>query len=229
MFVFSPSNMMAYRTCPRRFQAQYITKEIKWKASAQKSRGTIVHGDIEKAFCKGMSAVTRWDDNLDASYVAGLVDSVRNIKGQILIEKELVVTDKFKPSNDWWDGHAMLRAKADALILPDDGDPWLIDLKTGKKWDMEDFQLRAEALLVHLIYGKNVIRYSYEYVDIGERVEGVVDLSRGLMPVQDVVDTMRDIKQAVRDNCFFAKLNRFCRFCDFNGDKNRCGIVCVAG
>lgn len=229
MFVFSPSNMMTYRTCPRRFQAQYITKEIKWKASAQKSRGTIVHGDIEKAFCKGMSAVTRWDDNLDASYVAGLVDSVRNIKGQILIEKELVVTDKFKPSNDWWDGHAMLRAKADALILPDDGDPWLIDLKTGKKWDMEDFQLRAEALLVHLIYGKNVIRYSYEYVDIGERVEGVVDLSRGLMPVQDVVDTMRDIKQAVRDNCFFAKLNRFCRFCDFNGDKNRCGIVCAAG
>lgn len=224
MFVFSPSNMMAFRTCPRRFQAQSITKEIKWKASVQKSRGTIVHGDIEKAFCKGMQSVTHWDDKLDTSYVSNLIDTVRGIKGQLLIEKELVVTDKFKPTNDWWDGHALLRAKADMLILPDDGDPWLIDLKTGKKWDTEDFQLRVEALLVHLIYGRDVIRYSYEYVDIGERVEGVVDMSRGLLPVQDVVDTMRDMKAAIRDNCFLPVRNRFCRFCDFNG-KTECGLM----
>ena len=43
MFVFSPSNMSTYRTCPRRFEGQSITKEIVWKASAQKSRGTLVH------------------------------------------------------------------------------------------------------------------------------------------------------------------------------------------
>lgn len=223
MFVFSPSNMISFRTCARRFQAQSITKEIKWKASTQKSRGTMVHGDIEKAFHKGPQAVTHWDDKLDTAYVSSLIDTVRGIKGELFIEKELVVTDKFKPSTDWWDEHALLRAKADALIIPDKGDPWLIDIKTGKKWDTEDFQLRVEALLVHLIYGKNVIRYSYEYVDIGERVEGVVDMSRGLLPVQDVVDTMRDMKTAIRDNCFFPVRNKFCRFCDFNG-KTECGL-----
>ena len=35
MFVFSPSNMMNYRLCPRRFEGQSITKEIKWKASGE--------------------------------------------------------------------------------------------------------------------------------------------------------------------------------------------------
>ena len=56
-FVFSPSNLLSFRACPRRFQAQSITKEIKWKASTQKSRGTMVHGDIEKAFRKGPQAL----------------------------------------------------------------------------------------------------------------------------------------------------------------------------
>ena len=48
-------------------------------------------------------------------------------------------------------------------------------------------------------------------------------MSRGLLPVQDVVDTMRDMKTAIRDNCFFPVRNKFCRFCDFNG-KTECGL-----
>ena len=43
------------------------------------------------------------------------------------------------------------------------------------------------------------------------------------VPVQDVVDTMRDMKTAIHDNCFFPVRNKFCRFCDFNG-KTECGL-----
>ena len=56
-FVFSPSNLMSFAACPRRFQGQSITKEIKWKASSQKSRGTLVHGCLQKAVDEGMAAV----------------------------------------------------------------------------------------------------------------------------------------------------------------------------
>ena len=55
-FVFSPSNIMTYRTCPRRFMGQSISKEIKWKFSTQKSRGTLVHSSIEKAMQDGWDA-----------------------------------------------------------------------------------------------------------------------------------------------------------------------------
>ena len=227
-FVFSPSNIMTYRTCPRRFMGQSITKEIKWKASTQKSRGTVVHSAIEKAMQDGMQAVRSWDTQLDTGYVQQLVSNVRNAaaKGaKVCIEHELVVTDKMKHTYNWWDDNAFLRARADALILyPDDTAPWLIDIKTGKKWDTDDFQLRVEALLVHLIYKKNIVRYSYEYVDSGESVKGIVDMTNGLLPVQDVVDTIRDMKASIRDGYFPCQSNKFCRFCDFHKTKS-CDVI----
>lgn len=222
-FVFSPSNIMTYRTCPRRFMGQSISKEIKWKFSTQKSRGTLVHSSIEKAMQDGMQAVSSWDTQLDTGFVQNLVRRVREraAKGdQVLIEQELVINRKMKHTHDWWDEDALLRARADALVLSHLDKPWLIDIKTGKKWDTDDFQLRVEALLVHLIYHAPVVTYSYEYVDQGESVEGVIDLSNGLLPVQDVVDTMRDMKLAIRDGYFPCVKNHFCRFCDFYKSKN---------
>ena len=65
MFVFSPSNMSTYRTCPRKFQAQTITKELPWQATAQKSRGTLVHNVVEMALRSGIGARCWVPDGID--------------------------------------------------------------------------------------------------------------------------------------------------------------------
>ena len=111
-----------------------------------------------------------------------------------------------------------LRARADALILHEEpsAPPLLIDFKTGRKWDTDAFQLRVETLLVHLLYDKPVIGYSYWYVDTGETVSDFVDFgSRGLDGVSDVVALMHEMQNAIKNNFFPAKRNKFCKWCDF--------------
>ena len=106
-FVFSPSNLMSFAACPRRFQGQSITKEIKWKASSQKSRGTLVHGCLQKAVDEGMNAVKSWPDGLDGMRVQQVVDSLRALgeKGaKVWTEHEMVVGKDMKPARrGWWD------------------------------------------------------------------------------------------------------------------------------
>lgn len=226
MVVFSPSNMKTYLDCPRRFQAQSITKEIKWQASKQKSRGTLVHNALEKALTAGWEKVITWPEGMDMSFVQQKILTARQLialGSELFVEHELTVNSKLQPT-DWWGADAMLRAKADALILPPgDAPAMLIDFKTGKKWDEDDFQLRVECLLVHLIYHKPVVQYSYWYVDTADTSSGTIDFDNGYEPVRDIMDTMRDMKQDIMSNNFPPKKNRFCKWCDFHC-KPECGI-----
>lgn len=221
--VLSPSNMSTFMDCPRKFQGQSMTGEIQWKASTQKSRGSFVHSAIEKALKQGMQAVTNWPDGLDTYYVQQQVQWARDMVaagGQIHIEHELTIDGRMRPAPEgWWDDNALLRAKADAIVLPSISIPGqifpaeIIDVKTGKKWDEIDFQLRVEALLVHLIYNKPVVNYAYWYVDIGDTVDGSIDFRNGLDPVKDIIQLIKDMKFAVDNTYFPPKKNKFCKWC----------------
>lgn len=218
-FIFSPSNMDSYRKCPRRFQGQSITHEIQWKATEAKSRGTLVHNAIELAINEGIDKLPPVK-GMNSRFVTQKItelEAIKSLGSKVYIEHELAVDTKYKRSG-WWDADTLLRAKADALILHEEpsAPPLLIDFKTGRKWDTDAFQLRVETLLVHLLYDKPVIGYSYWYVDTGETVSDFVDFgSRGLDGVSDVVELMHEMQNAIKNNFFPAKRNKFCKWCDF--------------
>lgn len=216
-FVFSPSNMSTFVQCPRKFEAQTLTKEIKWQATKQKSRGTLVHNAMEKAMKDGFDAVRQWPDGMDMDFVQSKIQVVRQLVTAgvpLYIEHELVINRQFQPV-DWWDENALLRAKADTILVPPTHEhPILIlDYKTGKKWDEEDFQLRVECLLAHVIYKHPVVQYAYWYVDSGETATGLIDFRNGIEPVRDVMDLMNEMNQAIAANSFEPKKNRFCKWC----------------
>lgn len=226
--VFSPSNLMQWQTCPRKFWGQSISKLLKYKESAQKNRGMEVHTAIQNALKYGFNRVTDWPAGLDIYYVQDIVEDVRKQiadGAQLYIEHDLVVTDKFQVApGGFFDDNAYLRARADAVILPPVGlPPYLVDIKTGKKWDNNDFQLRVEALLAHLIYQRDVVNYAYWYVDYGETVDGSIDFRNGLGPVQDIIDTMKQMGVDLKLQTFMPRKNKFCKWCDFNGTAN-CGL-----
>lgn len=222
MFVFSPSNMSTYRTCPRRFQAQSITKEIVWKPSAAKSRGTLVHNVLEIAMRKGIDGVTAWPDGIDVDFSRQQLQRAAQMAQdgcQLFIEHEITLNKQFRPADGgWWSKEGFIRAKADALLLPKDvlRPALLIDFKTGKKWDEDDFQLRVEALLTHLAYDRPVVSYEYWYVDIGDVVDATIDFSQGLDPVRDIVDLIKEMNQAIINKDFPSCKNKFCNWCDLN-------------
>lgn len=198
-----------------------------WKPSKQKLRGTRVHSAIEKCVRLGWQANEKWDSDLDMQYVRARVDecaSLRSLGYSVLVEHEMAIDGKGLPCT-WWAENGLLRAKADIVLLPDnlpeDMPVRLIDIKTGRKWDEEDFQLRVECLLAHLIYKRPTVRYEYWYVDEGDTVSGDLDFRNGLAPVQDIYDLMREMLLAMKNQDYPAKPNRFCKWCDWYGDK-RC-------
>lgn len=223
--VFSPSNMATYRDCPRRFQAQSITKELPYKPSQQKSRGTLVHELMGKALYQPDS-LHAWPEGVDVDFVNQKLSATRALMNSgftARLEHELVIKNDFTPSDDWWDEDAFLRARADMTVIGFDKSCRVVDFKTGKVWDKDSFQLRVEALMLHLIYDVPQVFYSYWYVDAGEEHGGSLDFSGGLHAVQDVIDNMRRMQDDIRSNAFFPKRNRFCRFCDLQNTP-RCGL-----
>lgn len=226
-FVFSPSNYMTYKQCPRKFFGQSISRQIKYRPSKQKSRGIILHEQIQEA-CRNIKAFdkVRNDTEVDVAFAKEMVDSIWESKktGALYIEHELCM-DKAGRQVGWWDDKAFLRAKADIFLLPSrvDDAVRIVDVKTGKKWDDADDQLRLEALLAHIIYGRPLVSYEYWYVDQGEIVDGLIDFRNGLAPVQDLYDTIKEIGRAIKNNDFPAQENKFCRWCQWY-KREECGL-----
>ena len=220
---FSPSNMGTFMQCPLRFYAQSVSKEMPWKPSKAKGRGTRIHSNIEKCIRLGWQEQVQWDSGIDLSYVRARVAETmerRNAGYQVAIEKELAIDKNGLPC-DWWADNGLLRAKADMIMtpknLPEDSPVYLIDIKTGRRWDDEDFQLRVECLLAHIVTGRPVTQYEYWYVDEGETFSGYIDFRNGLAPVQDIYDLIREMLLALRNNDFPTKRNKFCKWCDWHG------------
>ncbi len=220
MIPLSPSNMMSYRTCPLRFYGQSISKEIKWKPSPQKSRGTAVHEAIERAVA-GRRHPYIDDKQLDIDYVKRQLDALYDLQpADIWIEHEMCVR-KNGTQCDFWDEDVWMRSKADIVVRPDSGPVYIVDIKTGKKWDNDCFQLMTEAVIAHLIYQTPRVRYAYWYVDSGETVEEVLSFPYDSGKYSLVLETAVDMETAFQNQHFPAKRNRFCRWCDFK-NSGRC-------
>lgn len=225
--VFSPSNLSTFAACPRRFFGQALSKELPWKASKQKSRGTVMHTAMEKALRLGWQKDNPFDDAVDTAYARKIVQEVQHKAEQgyqLKCEHEFCINQKGK-STGWWDDDAWFRARADVFLLPEDTQQpvFIGDIKTGRKWDEEDTQLRMECLLAHLIYERPVVHYAYWYIDEGESVEGMIDFRNGLAPVKDIYTLLRDATLAVKNNDFPPHKNVFCRWCGWY-KKPECGL-----
>ena len=224
-FVFSPSNIMQWRTCPLKFWGQSISKLIQYKETPNKQRGIQAHTNIQQAIEQGVDSVTDWAIGMKMPYVLQLIDEVRAEvdAGKILgIEKELVVDKDFRELPDgWWDDNAYLRARADVVLLPESAEEpaFVGDIKTGRKWDNNDYQLRLEALLLHRIYGYKEVIYNYWYVDQGIDVHGSINFERNARAVADIVADLKAMGQNIKDSIFFPKKNKFCKWCDFHDTK----------
>lgn len=224
-FVFSPSNLMTYRQCPRKFWGQSISKLITHKPTKRKTRGILLHGQIQDALRDPAKFdKIQQDTQVDIQYVERLVDGIqdqRMLGYQLYIEHELCM-NKAGQQVGWRDDKAFLRAKADVFLLhPDKRMPMIVvDIKTGRSWDKLHVQLRVEALLAHIIYCRPFVRYEYWYVDQGETEDDAINFSRGIYPVLDIYNTMREMGQAIKNNYFPATQNSLCKWCDFNNTEN---------
>lgn len=230
--VFSPSNLAVYRQCPRKFYGQSISGAIKYKPTAQKSRGIQMHEAVEKIFTYGWNdnSASMLDRTIDAGYVRQVHDMIwdKDAEGYIYASEYELCINQQGQSRGWWSKDGFMRAKCDVIMVPGRTAPQdrmaiIGDIKTGRKWDDDSFQLRMESLLAHIVFQKPVIRYEYWYVDEGFTVDGEIDFSKGLADVEDIYGLMKDARQAIKNNYFPPVENRFCKWCEWHKRKE-CGL-----
>lgn len=159
----SHSSMGTYETCPRQYEAKYITKDVKFESGPEAEWGTAVHEALEFNIREGKP--------LPGNMVQyqRYADAVRNRPGEKFLEGAFAVDADLKPTdffadNVWW------RSKIDVLIVKPDGiHAELLDFKTGKN-KPDTVQLMLYACLVF-----------FHFPDIQEIKGGYIWLKDGVV------------------------------------------------
>ncbi len=140
----SYSSIKLFENCPLRYYRQRIKKEVADEGSDATRYGERIHAFLE-ARLKGSTL------NAEAAQYEPLCQGVERLaqRGELHIEKELVLTDNLTPTG-WWETDAWLRSKLDILVIVG-ADAVVMDWKTGKR-NPDFFQMQIFAAQVFKHY-----------------------------------------------------------------------------
>lgn len=156
----SPSSVAKFGTCPKQYQAQYITKEVKFVPNASTERGTRWHSHLEKRIAEKVALPP------EVNHFEPLMQRLENLRGEVITEKTFAVDTKFAPcewANRYIGGNIDL-----GIINHEERKASLFDYKTGKVKNSDDFQfqLLVYALLVMKAYPHiQRVRVAYLFLD----------------------------------------------------------------
>lgn len=125
MMAQSPTSLSTFLTCPRQYEAKYITKEVKFESNAHAVFGDLVHKSIEN-YLKHREPLP--------SLLADLQPTLERM-GECLVGAETkLAVDSDGNAVDFFDKTAYQRCIVDAIIANADKSVVVcIDWKTGKK------------------------------------------------------------------------------------------------
>ena len=135
----SYSALKQYDTCPRQYEKQRITREVKASFGEASIYGNRIHEQLEKRINDGVELPE------ESKYYEHLIEAFASLPGELVAEKELVLTAKLEPTT-WWAEDAWLRSKLDVLVI-NGHDAVVADWKTGKRRP-DSFQMELFAIQV---------------------------------------------------------------------------------
>lgn len=234
--VLSPTALKKYSTCPRQYQAMYITKEIKYKQSPAAVRGEELHAFMEHAVRDGWSAI-RWPDESNKDNAFKFVTAVLQLKaaGWIVKPELSAAIDTEGNIKDWWDKapDSFMRSRIDVCATrPGTDYAIVIDWKTGKRYDVDTLQLAVNAMCLQPVTGLNKYRMMFAYLDSGDVVEHSCTLpdvpfsKYDTEPVlhedvKTVYDLVHRLAQSEAQDDWPMQRNRFCHWCELRTCPNR--------
>lgn len=141
----SHSSMNTFKTCPRQYEAKYITKDVVFTSGPEADWGNEVHTALENYVRDGTPLPSNMKQYTRFAEAMVRRSGEKVIEGAFAVDKDLQPTGFFD-DNVWW------RSKIDVLIQRPDGETAEIhDWKTGKVKN-DPAQLRLYACLVFYHY-----------------------------------------------------------------------------
>jgi RecB family exonuclease len=200
---WSYSRWKDFDTCPFKAKCKYVDK-LPEPGSKAMERGTMIHKMAEDYVNK---AIEELPDEL-ALHADGLA-KLRG--GRAKCELEWAFTSTWEPTT-WFAGDVWCRVKAD-VIGEMDGQLYIIDHKTGKKYPDHAKQLGLYALAAFVMMPSvQNIKAEAWYLDLGEKLSTGFD--RDELP--DIKEVWEDRARTMLSATSFRAIpNRLCRWCHY--------------
>lgn len=147
-FSWSHTHSATFDTCPRQYEAKYVTKEVKFQETDATRWGNHVHKVAEDYLRDGFPVP------LDVPYQKQfdwVKDRAERFNAKLVVEGEYGLTSAWEPC-EYFDRvkKVWCRSKLDVLLLRPDGVAEVIDWKTGKpRTDKSQLMLYALFVLAH--------------------------------------------------------------------------------
>lgn len=142
-FSWSYSQLNNYETCPRRYQAYNVTKEVVEQENEVLREGKNIHAAFEARINEGTKLP------LGMGMHEALLAKLTNVPGQVYGERKLAINASFDPVT-WFSPGAWFRQIIDYTNVRDNGVAVVVDFKTGKpKEDATQLELSALSIMAH--------------------------------------------------------------------------------
>lgn len=168
MPAWSYSALQLFETCPRKFQALRITKEVKEEETQALRWGNWLH----KQFEEYVKAGGRFVLPQEIDRFRKLLDTILAQKGEKYAEYQVALTPQLKATT-FFGKDVWTRGKLDVLII-DGVEAVVLDYKTGKP-KADDTQAKLFALYVFALF-PHVERVKSGFVWVGDDVKHPIDL-----------------------------------------------------
>lgn len=215
-FSWSYSALKNFESCPRRYQAYAVTKEVVEPESDAIRQGHALHTAFEQRVTQGTELP------LGMGMHEPMLSKLASAPGKIYAEQKLALTPELKASA-WFGKHAWFRTVVDYTNVRDDGSATVLDYKTGRvSADTTQLDLIAATLFAHQRKVKHVkaalVFVAYGQTERAEYVREDVTAIWGR-----VLPRVKKLWQARQENVYPPKPGPFCRrwcqvkTCPFNG------------
>jgi predicted RecB family nuclease len=201
-----------YENCPYRYFRQRIVKDVVDEGGEASKYGERIHQYLEYRLAN--DAVLPQE----VAHYEPLCLSVERIAtgGELLIEKELVLTENLTPTG-WFDADAWLRSKLDILVI--NGNlANVMDWKTGKR-NADQFQMQLFAAQVFKHYPEvQSVRTSLVWLKTMEMDTQTYFRADVNAIWADVMKRIQRIHSSVEHDNWPARPSGLCRFCPARHD-----------
>ena len=169
MPAWSYSALQLFETCPRKFQALRVTKEVKEPETEALRWGNYLHKQFEKYVeARGKYALPK-----ELKQYVPLLDAIMGIQGEVYPEYSVALTAQLKPTT-FFGSDVWTRGKLDVLVVGDEV-AIVLDYKTGTP-KADDTQVKLFCLYVFALFPQ-VKEVKAGYVWLKEGTRNPIDVS----------------------------------------------------
>jgi PD-(D/E)XK nuclease superfamily len=205
---WSYSGIKLFETCPKKYEAEKITKEVKFTDSEATLYGKSLHLAAEEYIRDGKELPGQF------AFIKPYLDKLVAIPGEKHCELKLGVKkdDGRLVACDFFDSSVWFRGIADLVII-DGAKGWIVDYKTGKSAKYADTrQLALMAAALFLKYPElEKIKTSLLFVVSKEFIRAEYEAERGLDIFGELSGILEQRSASYATGVFNPKQNGLCK------------------